>query len=60
MYFLVTLENIACINLILHIIQTLVIAVCNDSLTHFLELIQVINNHGYQRMYPRLSGSAHK
>ena len=42
---LITLKNIACINLILHIIQTLVIAVCNDSLTRFLELLQIINHN---------------
>lgn len=41
---LITLKNIACINLILHIIQTLVIAVCDDSVAHFLELSQIIDH----------------
>lgn len=44
-HLLISLENIACINLILHIIQALVIAVCDDGVAHFLELSQIINHY---------------
>ena len=36
-------ENITCVNLLLNIIQTRVIAVGNNSLTLFLECIQVVD-----------------
>lgn len=39
---LISSENIPCINLILHIVQTNIIAVCNDSLTLHLKLCQVV------------------
>ena len=42
---LVTLENISRVNFLFHIIQTLVIAVCDDGVAHFLELRQIID-HG--------------
>ena len=40
----IALKNISCVYFIIHIIQALVVAVCDDSVAHFLELIQIVDN----------------
>ena len=44
LYILISSENISCINLILYIIQTSILAVGNDGMALCLEGIQVIDN----------------
>lgn len=38
-------EQISCVYLILYIIQTIVIAVCNNGMTSLFELIQIVHNN---------------
>lgn len=46
LYLSVSLEDVSCIYLILHIIETGVISVCDDRLAFLFEFVQIIYNQG--------------
>ena len=52
----ISLENVAGVDLVLHIIEARVVAVGDDGIRLFLELVQVVDHHGAEEGRAVLKG----
>lgn len=54
--FSIPAEQVPCVYFFFHIIQTLVISVCDDGVAQFFELLQIVNHDSSKKLLPIFQG----